>query len=154
MTKNPLLRRLLGEAIKRKPVDSDEAAAPPDAEMRDTLTGADDDVSPVDNSEVPPEGDEVPPEALASVKPETQQLIQQWQNGEHLDVAIALLFSSADYKAFVQVLFAIGEEDGMELGGLLDELAEREKLPPPQTPPEYQSVLQRVSGADQAEETL
>lgn len=78
-----------------------------------------------------------------------QQLAQQWQSGEHMGVATALMFTEASYKDFVDLVFIIGHEAGQELGMLLDELAETSGEQAPETPPQYSDLLDRVSGNEE-----
>lgn len=84
----------------------------------------------------------------------TQELVQQWQRGDHMAVAARLMFTEASYADFVDLVFAIGQQQGRMLGQLLDELADTEGMEPPQTPPEYKNVLDRVGSADSEEGVL
>jgi len=78
-----------------------------------------------------------------------QELIRQWQAGDHMAVAARLMFTEASYADFVDMLFAIGHEQGRLLGQMLDELADTEGIEPPTTPPEYQSALQHAGNAEE-----
>lgn len=140
MTSNPYLKRLLGEGAEEEAAV--ETHTPPE------LMPAED----AGQGEVmPDEGQDVPPEKAA---PNIQELVQQWQRGERMGVAARLMFTQASYADFVDLCFILGHEAGRELGELLDELADTEGIEPPQTPPQYQSVLKRVAGADEEEGVL
>lgn len=89
------------------------------------------------------------PPANMAPAPTTQELIQQWQSGDHMAVAARLMFTEASYADFVDLCFAIGQEAGRELGHLLDELADTEGMEPPETPPEYQQALASVGGEEE-----
>ena len=102
---------------------------------------------PEQEEEQEPDGVQAPAEATPAI----QELVQQWQRGEHMGVAARLMFTEASYADFVRLIFLLGPEAGQELGQLLDELADSEGIEPPTTPPQYQSVLKRVAGADEEE---
>lgn len=89
-----------------------------------------------------------------SPAPSTQELVQMWQSGERMGVAARLMFTEASYADFVDLLFILGQKDGRELGQLLDELADTQGIEPPETPPQYQDLLQRVAGANEEEGVL
>lgn len=74
--------------------------------------------------------------------PKVQQLAKLWQSGDKMGVASSLLYAEATYKDFVNLVYIIGQEAGLELGGLLDELAAEEQL---ETPPQYSSLIKRAS---------
>lgn len=111
--------------------------------------------TPVDNMDVPEAEDETPaPPAsqnLSRNAPNLQELVAMWQRGEHMGVAAKLMFTEANYVDFVDLVFHLGHAAGRELGTLLDELADTEGMEPPETPPEYQNLLQRVGGAAEEE---
>jgi len=86
--------------------------------------------------------------------PATQELVQMWQRGERMGVAARLMFTQASYADFVDLVFQLGQPAGRELGGLLDELADTEGIEPPQTPPQYSDLLNRVAGANEEEGVL
>lgn len=69
-------------------------------------------------------------------------------------VAARLMFTQASYRDFVELCFIIGREGGLELGQLLDELADTESIEPPETPPQYADLLSRAAGADREEEVI
>ena len=71
-----------------------------------------------------------------------------------MGVATALMFTEASYMDFVNLIFVIGREAGLELGQLLDELANNQEGQPPETPPQYHDLLQRVAGADNEEAVI
>lgn len=143
MTSNPFLKRLLGEdagARAQAELDTPPELAPPpqDAEQ----------------AEAPPEPDQVEQIDPSTTVPTVQELVQQWKQGEHMEVATRLMFTAASYRDFVDLVFQIGHSDGLQLGVLLDELADSEKIEPPKTPPQYADVLNRVSGASGEENVL
>lgn len=86
--------------------------------------------------------------------PNTQELVQLWQRGDHMAVAARLMFTEASYADFVDLVFVIGQSAGRELGHLLDELADTEGMEPPETPPDYQDMLARIGNADRDEDVL
>jgi len=51
-------------------------------------------------------------------------LVSAWESGSKMDVASELLYTAVSYTDFVRMLFQIGEQAGVELGGMLDELSE------------------------------
>lgn len=128
MTANPLLKRLLGEAAANDPVPS---APPPSG------------TTPPQTPETEPEPE---PQPEGAATPTTQELIQQWQSGDHMAVAARLMFTEASYADFVDLCFVIGHSDARQLGQLLDELADTEGMEPPETPPEYEQALASVGG--------
>jgi len=143
VTRNPYLKRLLGEAGTPAEFPPPENIPPP----------AQDD--PQDQAQeqeqIDPGAD---PQSAPQAAPQVQELVRQWQSGEHMGVAARLMFSEASYVTFVDLCFIIGQAAGRELGELLDELADTQGIEPPETPPEYRSVLQRVAGADEEEGVL
>lgn len=86
-----------------------------------------------------------------AVPPANQELIRMWQQGERMGVAARLMFTEASYVDFVDLVFSLGQQDGRELGRLLDELADTEGIKPPETPPEYDELIQRRAGANEEE---
>lgn len=131
MTANLLLKRLLGEAAEISAAT--ELDTPPELEPSP-------DAAP--DAAQPP----TPPDTSA---PNTQELVQQWRQGDHMAVAARLMFTEASYADFVDLVFAIGQAEGRELGHLLDELADSEGINPPQTPPEYQQALRSAGSGDE-----
>ena len=129
MSKNPFLRRVLGEA------DDDLAAVPREVPVEDQ-----DQI----HDEPAPEPAEPAPMPTES-SPSVQNLAQMWQSGQKMDVATELMFTPASYADFVDLCFVIGQSEGRQLGGLLDELADSENIPVPTPSDGYASVLQRVS---------
>lgn len=110
---------------------------------------------------LPEEADEQAPDAAVdntapadAAAPAVQELMQLWQQGEHMAVAAKLMFTQANYVDFVDLLFTLGHEAGRELGTLLDELADSEHMQPPKTPPEYTSTLRRAVGGKEEAKTL
>lgn len=78
--------------------------------------------------------------------PKVQQLAKLWQSGDKMGVASSLMFTEASYKDFVNLVYVIGQQAGLELGALLDELADESGQKPPATPPQYSSILRRAAG--------
>lgn len=146
MSKNNLLNRLLGEAAP-------ESVAPP----ADNPPGA-----PAAKPAQPAEPvEEKPPAPDQPASPQTRvppanvnELAQLWQQGEHMGVATKLMFTEASYVDFVNLAFIIGQEAAIELGTLLDELADSEGINPPETPPEYNDLLRRAVGSGDSEKVL
>ena len=133
VTKNPYLKRLLGEGHNAAQV---ELAAP-----KETLP------SPEATAQRPPDAPEAQPELEpeAAIPPNVQQMAKLWQSGDKLGVATSLMFTEASYKDLINLVQIIGHDAGMELGGILDELA-TESGQPPTTPPQYSDILKRVGG--------
>jgi hypothetical protein len=98
-----------------------------------------------------PEAGGEPPKDAGSI---VQELAQEWQSGEHMGVAARLMFTQANYRDFVDLLFLLGHDEGRELGVLLDELADSEQMQPPKTPPEYSDLLRRVAGGQDTKATV
>ena len=138
VTKNPYLKRLLGEDAREQA--GAELEAPPET------------APPVDNAPEPEEGDPAtdPSADPAAVTPSTQQLAKLWQSGDHMGVATSLMFTAASYRDFVNLVFIIGQEAGLELGQLLDELADTGNIQPPKTPPQYRDLLKHAIGGEEA----
>jgi len=137
VTANPYIKRLIGEGAEQEA--GAELGAP-----AETLPPTD---------EAPPE-ETAPAAAPDTSAPSTQELIQMWQSGERMGVAARLMFTQASYADFVDLVFQLGQEAGRELGGLLDELADTEGIEPPETPPQYSDLLNRVAGANEEEGVL
>jgi hypothetical protein len=105
--------------------------------------------------------EEKPPAPDQPASPQTRvppanvnELAQLWQQGEHMGVATQLMFTEASYVDFVNLAFIIGQEAAIELGTLLDELADSEGINPPETPPEYNDLLRRAVGSGDSEKVL
>ena len=137
VTKNPYLKRLLGEGHNAAQV---ELAAP-----KETLP------SPEAPPPSAPEPPEVQPELLPEVAPNIQQLAKLWQSGDKVGVATSLLYSEASHKDFVNLVYIIGQQAGLELGALLDEMAGESETSPaqPETPAQYSDMVKRVGGDEE-----
>lgn len=113
---------------------------------------------PVDDADLEVDQDQSPsPEMegpLDTSPPNTQELVRMWQSGDHMAVAARLMFTEASYADFVDLIFAIGQSAGRELGYLLDELADTEGIEPPSTPPQYQDMMTHIATAGQEDEVL
>jgi hypothetical protein len=145
VTSNPYLKRLLGEAGTPAEFPPPENIPPPAQDDPQDQAQEQEQIDPGADPQAAPQGE---------AAPQVQELVQQWQSGEHMGVAARLMFSEASYVTFVDLCFVIGQDAGRELGELLDELADTQGIEPPETPPEYRSVLQRVAGADEEEGVL
>ena len=132
MTRNPYLRRVLGEDAAAA---QDELAAPPE-----TMPSPEAPLSPEPAT---------PPEAVITPQ-KVQQLAKLWQSGDKMGVASSLMFTEASYKDFVNLVYIIGQQAGLELGAMLDELADESGQEPPHTPPQYSSILRRAAGEEEA----
>jgi len=133
MTNNKWLLRLIKEADDPKDTASDSA----------------------DNSteEVDSES-EIPTDEEVKAAPTVEEMVNLWRAGEHLAVAARLMFSYAAYEDFVKILFILGEKDALELGRLLDMLADTENIAPPKTPGKYLELLAKVRTANKDSEVL
>jgi len=141
VTANPFIKRLLGEG-------ADEQAAVELNAPQETMPPPDSPAPEEDQQQQQEQS--VDPTAV----PATQELVQMWQRGERMGVAARLMFTQASYADFVDLVFQLGQPAGRELGGLLDELADTEGIEPPQTPPQYSDLLNRVAGANEEEGVL
>ena len=141
MISNPLIRRILGESADLEALDRD-----PEIKQLAGVTDPETETAPV---EAPAE-DESSDIDTASI----DALVKQWQGGDHMAVATRLMFSSASYRDFVRLIFKIGEEDGLILGSLLDEIADTEEIPPPATPEKYRNLLHQVDTSARAEDVI
>lgn len=141
MISNPLIRRILGETADLEALDRD-----PEIKQLAGVTDPETETAPV---EAPAE-DELSDIDTASI----DALVKQWQGGDHMAVATRLMFSSASYRDFVRLIFKIGEEDGLILGSLLDEIADTEEIPPPATPEKYRNLLHQVDTSARAEDVI
>jgi len=59
--------------------------------------------------------------------PQIDNLVAIWDSGEKKAVAIRVLDALDSYQQFVDLLFRIGQEGALELGGIMDELTASEK---------------------------
>lgn len=147
MTRNPYLNRLLGETAREAaqveldapPGTAPSPEAPPKPVSRELGGPGAPDTSPDGEPEIDP----------AAITPTTQQLVRQWQGGDHMAVATALMFTAASYLDFVNLVYIIGKKGALELGQLLDELADSSNEQPPETPPQYNSLVNRVAGEEE-----
>lgn len=141
MISNPLIRRILGESADLEALDRDPeikqlaGVTDPETETAPVEAPAEDDLSDIDTASI-------------------DALVKQWQGGDHMAVATRLMFSSASYRDFVRLIFKIGEEDGLILGSLLDEIADTEEIPPPATPEKYRNLLHQVDTSARAEDVI
>ena len=161
-TRSALLRRVVGEAEdekESKPKEKKEAPDKPEKseEPKDTAPPKQD--APV-KAEAPGEpapdsgGEEgeanLPIEANHIDSQTVQHLVSAWQSGSQMDVANELMYTPVSYVDFVQMLYRIGEEEGVQLGTLLDQLADaRAAMGRPQTGGEDElSATTNTGGAD------
>jgi hypothetical protein len=61
--------------------------------------------------------------------PSVEMLAATWEQGQKAAVAVRVLDALDSYQQFVQLLFRIGEENALELGGIMDEMTSEEKSP-------------------------
>jgi len=125
------LRQVLGEADEEK----DEKAEKPEksegekdeAPERDPLPAPATD-EPEGEPEAAVDADiEAGAEASADSSVDSQtveHLVSSWQSGSRMDVASQLMYTPVSYVDFVKMLYRIGEQEGVELGGMLDQLSE------------------------------
>ena len=126
------LRKVLGEAGEEQDDKPDKEDKPDKAEP-DKAKGSDQEPLPA------PATDEPEPKAAVDADIEAgaeasadshvdsqavQSLVSSWESGSKMDVASQLMYTPVSYADFVKMLFRIGEEDGVELGMMLDELSE------------------------------
>ena len=111
MIKNVWLSRVMGEA-------QDAPAIPAEAEPVEDVPAAEDAPPP----EEPVDVEQVPSAQVVDT------LVQAWQAGGRNDVAAQLLFTPVSYADFVLLCFKLGQGDAVELGHMLDELAESEGM--------------------------
>lgn len=125
------LRQVLGEADEEKDAkpDKPEKAEPkeqPKQEQEPLPAPATDE--PDDKPEAAVDADiEAGAEASADSSVDSQtveHLVSSWESGSKMDVASQLMYTPVSYVDFVKMLFRIGEESGVELGGMLDQLSE------------------------------
>jgi len=128
-----MMQRLLGEAMAPALAEKPAQQSPP----------------PLRDEETPVTEPAAEPATANATSPSIKQLAQQWQSGDHLGVATALMFTAASYKDFVSLIYVIGRDSGLQLGALLDELADAENVPEPKTPPQYRSALARAAGGEE-----
>lgn len=123
------LRQVLGEADE----EQDDKAAKPEPEAKNEAPKRDPLPAPAtDEPEGEPEAAvdadiEAGAEASADTSIDSQtveHLVSSWESGSKMDVASQLMYTPVSYVDFVKMLFRIGEEGGVELGGMLDQLSE------------------------------
>jgi hypothetical protein len=137
MRRPSTLRKVIGEADDKKEEKSEKAESP--AEPKEKKEEA-------PKSETPPapatdkpkaDGDE-PGESEGSTDADlgsgadanavdsqtVEHLVSSWESGSKMDVASQLMYTPVSYVDFVKMLYRIGEQDGVELGGMLDQLSE------------------------------
>ena len=123
------LRQVLGEADEEK----DEKADKPQPEAKKEAPEKEPLPAPAtDEPEAEPEAAvdadiEAGAEASADSSVDSQtveHLVSSWESGSKMDVASQLMYTPVSYVDFVKMLFRIGEQDGVELGGMLDQLSE------------------------------
>jgi hypothetical protein len=107
MSRNKWLLRALGEA-------QEMSAIPAEAE-------------PVEGAAKPPAEEPVDVESVPSAQV-VDTLVAAWQRGDRNEAAAQLLFTPVSYADFVRMCFKLGESAGVELGYMLDELAESEGM--------------------------
>lgn len=107
--------------------------------------------------EIPPRPDTVEREPASSLadleqrsarqvlsdETERDRVYAMWRSGNKYDACRYMLFSDFRYRDFVGLLYQLPEAEGLEMGGILDELA------PPQKDPKYtpSDLVSAVAGA-------
>lgn len=84
-----------------------------------------DDVDQVPDPTGAPEIPETPldnGDAGGFVSPNVDNLLRQWQSGNHQSVALQVIQTLDSYRDFVELLFRIGHSGATELGTIMDEL--------------------------------
>jgi hypothetical protein len=122
------LRQVLGEADEEK----DEKADKPEAKKEEAPEREPLPAPATDEPEGEPEAAvdndiEAGAEASADSGVDSQtveHLVSSWESGSKMDVASQLMYTPVSYVDFVKMLYRIGEQDGVELGGMLDQLSE------------------------------
>lgn len=76
-------------------------------------------------------------------------LVQAWKGGSRNDVAAQLLFTPVSYADFVRMCFQIGQADAVQLGDLLDNLADESGIIT--DVPGQNKILSRVTGEEGSE---
>lgn len=123
------LRQVLGEADEEKDdkADKPESEAKKESPKQEPLPAPATD-EPEDKPEAAVDADiEAGAEASADSSVDSQMvqsLVSSWQSGSKMDVASQLMYTPVSYVDFVKMLYRIGEPDGVELGGMLDQLSE------------------------------
>lgn len=112
--KNSLIQRICGLAEDAAPV-----VPPRPDEVDEPVRGA--------RAEYDQETGAVDVEAIPSEQV-VQSLAQAWKSGQQTDVASQLLFTPVSYADFVKLCFVIGQGDAVQLGLMLDDLAESEGM--------------------------
>jgi len=125
------LRQVLGEADEEKDEKADKPEKPEakkeEAPEREPLPAPATD-EPEGEPEAAVDNDiEAGAEASADSGVDSQtveHLVSSWESGSKMDVASQLMYTPVSYVDFVKMLYRIGEQDGVELGGMLDQLSE------------------------------
>lgn len=125
------INRVLGEAAGEgdttpPPSGSEEGTIPQAAEPLDDLHDEGSSVEDMPSSDV------------------VNTLVQAWKGGGRNDVAAQLLFTPVSYADFVRMCFQIGQEDAIQLGDLLDNLADESGIVT--DVPGQNKILSRVTG--------
>lgn len=123
------LRQVIGEADEdadEKPDKPDKSDSAPSAEPEPSSAPAI--AEPKEEPEAAVDADiEAGADASADTRidsPVVAHLVSSWKSGSRMDVASELMYTAVNYTDFVKMLFRIGEQGGIELGGMLDELSE------------------------------
>jgi hypothetical protein len=128
-----VLHQVLGEADEEKAekADKPEKSEKPEGEKKEEAPkpvpapasgGPEDETPAAEASEI-----EAGAEASADSSVDSQtveHLVSSWQSGSKMDVASQLMYTPVSYVDFVKMVLRIGEQDAVELGGMLDELSE------------------------------
>lgn len=129
--KNRWLCRVLGEGEGAMP-------PPPPSPEEDTIPS---EAQPVEDEGQGGNVEDIPSSDAVNM------LVQAWQSGSRNDVAAQLLFTPVSYADFVRMCFRIGQADAVQLGDLLDNLAEESGLVT--DVPGQNKILARVTGQEE-----
>lgn len=112
--KNSLIERVLGREGEAAPV-APSLPADVDQPVRKSRADYDEEAGTSDVEAVPSQQ-------------VVQMLAQAWKSGQQNDVASQLLFTPVSYADFVKLCFVIGQGDAVQLGLMLDDMAESEGM--------------------------
>lgn len=119
------LRQVLGE--EKDEVDSPKEAEPKEQPELEPLSAPATDAPEAESKAAVDADIEAGAEASADSGVDSQtveHLVSSWQSGSKMDVASQLMYTPVSYVDFVKMLYRVGEQDGVELGGMLDQLSD------------------------------
>ena len=148
--KNSWLNKVIGESAPA------EVTAKPSPSTLRQVIGEEEGAEPAAEpppSEPPPTASEEPADGPAAAEAEVdaggadrvnspaQALAALWSSGAKMDVAVKLLSEPVSNRDFVELILAIGNEGGMELGQILDDMQAGNE----EGEPQEDAVLSRVA---------